>query len=222
MIRKCEFREDMFYRLNVLPIQLPPLRDRKNDIDVLASYFIERFNQQHRKSITGIAPDAMELLKAHCWPGNIRELENVIEHAFVIETTNQITPASLPDSLVASRRPGLTTRIASAASGDEDEEDAELGAELCGPEPGDEDGDVVLSVRPDGAVGMPGLGKGFTLDINRLDFQANKEEFERQFLISALKAFRGRINQTALHANIPKKTLLRKLQKYGINAREYV
>ena len=65
-------------------------------------------------------------------------------------------------------------------------------------------------------------GKGFTLDINRLDFQANKEEFERQFLISALKAFKGRINQTALHANIPKKTLLRKLQKYGINARDYV
>ena len=65
------------------------------------------------------------------------------------------------------------------------------------------------------------LSKGFTLDINHLDFQANKEAFERQFLISALKAFKGRINQTALHANIPKKTLLRKLQKYGINARDY-
>ena len=62
---------------------------------------------------------------------------------------------------------------------------------------------------------------GFKLDINRLDFQANKEEFERQFLISALKAFKGRINQTAIHANIPKKTLLRKLEKYGINARDY-
>jgi len=63
--------------------------------------------------------------------------------------------------------------------------------------------------------------KGFTLDINHLDFQANKEAFERQFLVSALKAFKGRINQTALHANIPKKTLLRKLQKYGISAKEY-
>jgi len=59
------------------------------------------------------------------------------------------------------------------------------------------------------------------LDISKLDFQANKEEFEKQFLISALRAFNGRINQTALHANIPKKTLLRKLEKYGINAREY-
>jgi DNA-binding NtrC family response regulator len=63
---------------------------------------------------------------------------------------------------------------------------------------------------------------GFTLDINHLDFQANKEEFEKQFLVSALKTFKGRINQTALHANIPKKTLLRKLEKYGINARDYL
>ena len=63
--------------------------------------------------------------------------------------------------------------------------------------------------------------QGFKLDINHLDFQANKEEFERQFLMSALKAFKGRINQTALHANIPKKTLLRKLEKYGISAKNY-
>ena len=70
---------------------------------------------------------------------------------------------------------------------------------------------------------MAGLAPiGFKLDINRLDFQANKEEFERQFLINALKAFKGRINQTAIHANIPKKTLLRKLEKYQINARDYI
>jgi DNA-binding NtrC family response regulator len=63
---------------------------------------------------------------------------------------------------------------------------------------------------------------GFKLDFSKLDFQANKEEFEKRFLMSALKAFGGRINQTALHANIPKKTLLRKLEKYGIVAKDYV
>ena len=63
---------------------------------------------------------------------------------------------------------------------------------------------------------------GFKMDVTKLDFQANKEEFERQFLISALRAFKGRINQTALHANIPKKTLLRKLEKYGIVAKDYI
>jgi two-component system response regulator HydG len=200
-IKKGEFREDLFYRLNVLPIQLPPLRERKNDIEVLASYFIDKFNQQHHKKITGLSAEAMDLVKAHSWPGNIRELENVIEHAFVIETTNEITAPSLPEAVAGNRvRAGLTVDL--------DGEDDDM---LEG------QGEILAT----GTLDIPMPGKGFTLDINRLDFQANKEEFERQFLISALKAFKGRINQTALHANIPKKTLLRKLQKYGISAREY-
>ncbi len=200
MIKKGEFREDLFYRLNVLPILLPPLRERKNDIEALASYFIEKFNQEHHKNITHLAPDSMTILKSHSWPGNIRELENVIEHAFVIEVSTEITPESLPDSLMHSTTPiGLRQEKRS----------------LTPPSPS-------LLLSSSGAIGIPTEeGKGFTLDINRLDFQANKEEFERQFLISALKAFKGRINQTALHANIPKKTLLRKLEKYAINARDY-
>ncbi len=210
MIKTGEFREDLFYRLNVLPIQLPPLRERKNDIEALAAYFVEKFNQHHNKKITGLSPEAMELLKAHNWPGNIRELENVIEHAFVIESSTELTTSSLPDSVTGGRRPGLTT--GSRPAMDFDDSDS-----------GDIDEEALASVVVGGgAIALGQDGKGFKLDISRLDFQANKEEFERQFLISALKAFKGRINQTALHANIPKKTLLRKLQKYGINAREYV
>jgi two-component system response regulator HydG len=206
MIKKGEFREDLFYRLNVLPIQLPPLRERKNDIEALASYFIEKFNQQHRKNIARISPEAMELLKAHSWPGNIRELENVIEHAFVIETSSEITPPSLPTSVA-----GKAAKSTEAIDQDDDSLD-------------DLDGDeevAMLAISPEGAIPGEDGARGFKLDIRNLDFQASKEEFERQFLISALKAFKGRINQTALHANIPKKTLLRKLEKYGINAREY-
>jgi DNA-binding NtrC family response regulator len=201
-VKQGQFREDLFYRLNVLPIELPPLRNRKNDIDSLAAYFIEKFNQQHRKQITGIAPDVLALLKAHQWPGNIRELENVIEHSFVIESQTVLTIASLPE--VITRKRGAPVPSLSDVD-DLDEEPLEDLDELAGP--------VGLSVQAD--------EKGFTLNINRLDFEANKEEFERQFLISALKVFKGRINQTALHANIPKKTLLRKLQKYGITAKDY-
>jgi len=203
MIKKGEFREDLFYRLNVLPIQLPPLRERKNDIEILATYFIDKFNQEHHKNISGLSAEAMDLLKAHSWPGNIRELENVIEHAFVIEPTNEITAPSLPEAVAGQlvrRAAGLTVDL-------EDDADDLIDAE----------GEILAT----GTFEVPMPGKGFTLDINRLDFQANKEEFERQFLISALKAFKGRINQTALHANIPKKTLLRKLQKYGIIAKEF-
>ena len=83
-----------------------------------------------------------------------------------------------------------------------------------------DDAEASVSIQA-GSVPMGQGDQGFKLDINHLDFQANKEEFERQFLISALKAFKGRINQTALHANIPKKTLLRKIEKYGINPKDY-
>jgi DNA-binding NtrC family response regulator len=223
MIRKGEFREDLFYRLNVLPVHLPPLRERKNDIEVLATYFIEKFNQQYSKNITGLDPVVLELLKNHSWPGNIRELENVIEHAFVIETSNQLTMSSLPEYLSGRAKPGLKTDLSrSLRDVMSDSDDLELSDE------DDEiadDSDSEISVDAGdllpGAPGAQKTNKGFTLDIQRLDFQASKEEFEKRFLISALKAFKGRINQTALHANIPKKTLLRKLQKYQISAKDF-
>jgi two-component system, NtrC family, response regulator HydG len=205
MIKNGQFREDLFYRLNVLPVQLPPLRERKNDVEVLCRYFIEKFNQQHRKNITGLSDEAMNLLKAHSWPGNIRELENVIEHAFVIESSTQLTASSLPQTVLGS------SKISSGL----------VRAVILNTEDSD---DIAVSMEQiAGAAAAIGSAsdKGFKLDISRLDFQANKEEFERRFLISALKAFNGRINQTALHANIPKKTLLRKLEKYGIVAKEY-
>ena len=218
MIRKGEFREDLFYRLNVLPIHLPPLRERKNDIDVLVSYFIEKFNQQHRKNITALSSEAMDALRAHGWPGNIRELENVIEHAFVIESGSEIQIDSLPEVVRrnikrAEPSPGLRFEVTMQ------EEESELDDDLL---ESDSEADEAEELHDAKAVGATGEGvTGFTLDVTRLDFQASKELFEKQFLMSARKAFRGKINQTALHANIPKKTLLRKLEKYGINAKEY-
>ncbi len=213
MIKSGVFREDLFYRLNVLPVHLPPLRERRNDVQVLARYFIEKFNQVHQKHIQGISPDALASLTAHAWPGNIRELENVIEHAFVIESSDQITLPSLPDKLAQHGAPTRGEVIKPAdlhSESDEIEGDEDLGEEAGG--------DFSLELQ---AVRDEFQSRGFKLDIQRLDFQANKEEFERQFLLSALKAFRGRINQTALHANIPKKTLLRKLEKYGIRAKDF-
>jgi two-component system response regulator HydG len=211
MIKKNEFREDLFYRLNVLPIQLPPLRDRKSDIDHLVKYFVDKFNTQHRKNITGLSAEAMDAMKAHQWPGNIRELENVIEHAFVIESAEEITPESLPETvLVSARSKGLTLGKVIAAGG-------VSGHDLDG-----DDVEMDIPMVANGALALAALDEtGFKLDFTKLDFQANKEEFEKRFLISALKAFNGRINQTALHANIPKKTLLRKLEKYGIVARDF-
>ena len=87
------FREDLYYRLNVVAIDIPPLRDRKEDIPELANFFLERFAKDSGKPITGIAPEAMKLLMDYHWPGNVRELQNIIERACAL--------AAGPDSKVA-------------------------------------------------------------------------------------------------------------------------
>ena len=105
--RENRFRRDLFYRLNVFPIELPPLRERPEDIPLFVRYFLERLNGESRKVIEGIAAEAMDALVSYTWPGNIRELENVIERAYILETAPQITLASLPADL-ATPFPGKT------------------------------------------------------------------------------------------------------------------
>jgi two-component system response regulator PilR (NtrC family) len=93
------FREDLYYRINVIPISLPPLRERREDIPLIAEHFLVKYNEQMEKPITGIAHESLELLVKHDWPGNIRELENVMERAVALEATPTILPESLPASI---------------------------------------------------------------------------------------------------------------------------
>src|SRR5919202_1146545 len=109
-ITEGRFREDLYYRINVIPIALPPLRDRREEIPLLTEHFLGKFSDQMSKPITSISHEAMELLVHHDWPGNIRELENVIERAVALEAT----PSILPDSLPAAIR-GETARTPIAA-----------------------------------------------------------------------------------------------------------
>ena len=99
-VRHGAFREDLYYRLNVVRIELPPLRRRAEDIPLLVAQFIERFNRLHGKAIGGIAPEALALLMAHDWPGNVRELENCIERAFVLCRGDDLAVADLPPELL--------------------------------------------------------------------------------------------------------------------------
>lgn len=99
MIEEGNYREDLFYRLNVMPIFLPPLRERLDDLETLALFFIKKFNKNHDRRITALSKSALALLKMYNWSGNIRELENVIEHAFIVEKTDQITTESLPENI---------------------------------------------------------------------------------------------------------------------------
>ncbi len=184
MIQDGGFRQDLFYRLNVMPIYLPSLRERADDIPALVEHFIRKFNQLHGRNIHGIEETALEALKKFSWPGNIRELENAIERAFVMELGEKISLQALPENIS-----GISPAEALAAPAPQESEHELEGAS--------------------------------DLHIAGIDYQVEKEEFERQFIINALKRFGGRINQTVVHANIPKNTLLRKIRKYDIKSWEY-
>ncbi|BCR05913.1 acetoacetate metabolism regulatory protein AtoC [Desulfuromonas versatilis] len=100
-VRAKEFREDLFYRLNVVPIELPPLRERRDDIPLLVEYFIERAHEEHHVPAQGCTEEAMALLKNHSWPGNVRELENTLQRAALLSPDQLLGPADFP-SLLAS------------------------------------------------------------------------------------------------------------------------
>lgn len=182
MMEDQEFREDLFYRLNVMPIFLPPLRERSDDIPELALNFLEKFSKSHAKQIHSIAPDVLDLMKTYRWPGNIRELENVIERAFIVESSQVMTTASLPENIRNAAGTKPAAAITTAVGGVKTEAPAAGGA---------------------------------------LDFELFKEQAEKDFIISALKANKGKINQTVAQANIPKNTLLRKIRKYNINVKDF-
>src|SRR5437763_199193 len=99
-IAEGRFREDLYYRLSVIPIQLPSLRERKEDIPLLARHFLERFRRTMEKPIGGISPEAMRKLESYDWPGNVRELENTMERAIALESGNEISARVLPDRIL--------------------------------------------------------------------------------------------------------------------------
>ncbi|MFZ0808827.1 MAG: sigma 54-interacting transcriptional regulator [Candidatus Sulfotelmatobacter sp.] len=102
-IKAGEFRQDLYYRLNVVSVALPPLRERREDIPPLALHFANRFAAKCKRGFKGISPEARSLLMQYSWPGNIRELENAIEHAIVLGLTEEILPEDLPEAMLEER-----------------------------------------------------------------------------------------------------------------------
>jgi transcriptional regulator with PAS, ATPase and Fis domain len=98
-VREGRFREDLFYRLNVITVDLPPLRQRKEDIPLLVLHFVHKYSEENEKPLRRVDADALRLLVNYSWPGNVRELENVMERAVVLSSDAQISPALLPDHI---------------------------------------------------------------------------------------------------------------------------
>ncbi|MFV0423855.1 sigma 54-interacting transcriptional regulator [Oleidesulfovibrio sp.] len=105
LVRKGEFRADLLFRLNVFPIKVPALRERREDIPLLAETFLQRLRQQQLKKIQGIHPDVLEAFQRYPWPGNIRELENLMERAYILETSHMLSPDNFPQDLFAGGAP---------------------------------------------------------------------------------------------------------------------
>jgi len=103
-VENSTFREDLFYRLNVIPINIPPLRERRSDIPYLLHHFIESFNQSKSRNLTGINSEALDLLYNHSWPGNVRELENLVERLAILKGNGIIEPSDLPEKYMQGSR----------------------------------------------------------------------------------------------------------------------
>ncbi|HVQ13359.1 MAG TPA: sigma-54 dependent transcriptional regulator, partial [Vicinamibacterales bacterium] len=122
MVAEGRFREDLYYRINVIQVHLPPLRDRREDVPLLADHFLAKYTKAAGKSVNGISHEAHELLSAYSWPGNVRELENVIERAVALEQTPLVLPESLPTQVrtlggTPARGVGSAAPAAAAAPG---------------------------------------------------------------------------------------------------------
>jgi DNA-binding NtrC family response regulator len=187
------FRDDLYYRLNVVPIHLPALRERRQDIPMLVDHFIARFNDRLKKQITGVEPAAVDRLMAHNWPGNIRELENVIERTMLFCEGPQIwledLPAELGGVTISSSQPelpALAVAVSPAASP----------APSAAPPVGEEVGSLKEAVR------------------------AETERVEREMIQRALDETGGNVTQAARKLQISRKSLQTKMKELGLRDRE--
>lgn len=130
-VTEGSFRKDLYYRLNVFPISIPPLRKRQEDIPILVDKLVEKYNQFNTKTVTGIQPAALACLKKYDWPGNIRELENLIERAHILESTDRLTTDSFPADLFEDKGQAATAPVDHSLSLPEVRRQAADEAERC-------------------------------------------------------------------------------------------
>jgi DNA-binding NtrC family response regulator len=119
-VKEGAFRQDLFFRLNVIHITIPPMRERPEDIPRLAGFFLEHYNKKFKRHMEGITPEAMRILQLHDWPGNVRELRNAIERAMILEDSSYITAGSLPLSVSTSATaaaPAMAVAAGGASAG---------------------------------------------------------------------------------------------------------
>jgi DNA-binding NtrC family response regulator len=201
LIQIGKFREDLFYRLNVISLELPPLRDRREDILELALYFLRRAAKRMSKQLSHIEEDALAVLEGHSWPGNIRELENVIERAVVMAEGTVLAKKDLPPELISSTSPARRelarppTPLVQQAALRVDNPNAEA---VSPPTPA-----VIEPVQP-------------VSNTEPKKARRKLAEVERQELQQVLKDCGGNKSQAAQVLGIPRSTLFSKLKRHKL------
>jgi DNA-binding NtrC family response regulator len=197
--QRGNFREDLFYRLNVVPLQIPPLRKRTGDIPLLVTHIIKKFNERLKKSISGVTDDALAALEAHSWPGNIRELENVLERTILFSKSPRIERTDLQLGTTSDPSHGHAPAHTSAAT-------------TTGPLPVIADDDDDDAASPDHV----GSAQGSLKDIVR----AETSRVERELIVKALDETGGNVTQAARLLKISRKSLQMKMKELGLRDRD--
>jgi transcriptional regulator with GAF, ATPase, and Fis domain len=103
-VSEGRFRSDLFFRLNVIPIRIPPLRDRRDDIPLLVEHFVGKYNREKGRALEGVRPESLEILRRYTWPGNVRELENLVERIVVLKGSGWLEPSDIPEKIRRAER----------------------------------------------------------------------------------------------------------------------
>jgi nitrogen regulation protein NR(I) len=194
-IKHGNFREDLFYRLNVVPLSIPPLRKRRGDIPLLVRHVIRKFNERLKKNVSGISDDALAALEGHAWPGNIRELENVLERTILFCKGDVIQREDLPAEIASSAPAAPAPARASERPGEDEDEVEDASVDAI---PGELSADTSLK------------------DIVR----AETSRVERELIAKALDETGGNVTQAAKLLKISRKSLQMKMKELGLRDRE--
>ena len=209
-VKDGKFREDLYYRLNVFPIWVPPLRERIGDVPELARHFLARFAAEEGKRVTAISAEAVELLSAYTWPGNVRQLENAVFRAVVLCDGGQLTVADFPQ--IAAHVEGFKAEIP-AAPANVSKVPAFTGPALLGAE-----GLVPQTIEISRTDASGSLGIAAVTDQGDI---RPLEQVEADMIRLALGRYRGHMTEVAKRLGIGRSTLYRKMQEYGLEPRPH-
>jgi two-component system nitrogen regulation response regulator GlnG len=208
-VQRKEFREDLFYRLNVVRLNLPPLRERSTDIPILVAYFINKFRLKQPTGPSQIADEALAAIQRSTWPGNVRELENCIQRAMVLASGNTITLANLPEEISRGYRPAAPASSEPARPVFSAALPADATAPATATPPGTDLGKAALAHAVDTLFAFARHDKQFKL----------LPAAERELIVRALAETSGNQVQAAKLLGVTRATLRKRVDKFGIQKR---